>query len=215
MIEIIPAIMPETIEEAREKAGLVPEALSLQLDLMDGRYVGETTFPYDGNDKMSPLEIGVFELDLMIKNASDRIPEWLGLGATRLIFHLEAEHSLLDNFQKYGEALVGVERGLAVGIDTPDERLDELVPYVDFVQFMGIQKIGYQGEPFREEVIEKIKSFKQVYPDVIVSVDGGVSKENILRLKEAGVDRVVVGSAIFGSGDPGENLEELEELIKD
>ncbi len=207
--------MPQTIEEAREKAGLVPEALSLQLDLMDGKYVGERTFPYNGNEKMSPLEIGVFELDLMIKNASDRIPEWLGLGATRLIFHIEAEDGLLDNFQKYGEALVGVERGLAVGIDTPDERLDELVPYVDFVQFMGIQKIGYQGEPFAEEIIEKIKSFKQVYPDVIVSVDGGVSKENILRLKEAGVNRVVVGSAIFGSGDPGENLEELEELIKD
>jgi len=154
----------------------------------------------------------MFELDLMVKNASERIPEWLGLGAARLIFHLEAEDTLLDNFQKYGEALVGVERGLAVSIDTPDEDLDALVPYVDFVQFMGIRKIGYQGQDFDEEVIEKIKSFKQIYPEIIISVDGGVSKSTILRLKEAGVNRVVVGSAIFGSGDPEENLEELENL---
>lgn len=204
--------MPQTIEEVLEKAALVPEVLSIQIDLMDGKYVPEATFPYNGNEKMSPIDIGMFELDLMVKNASERIPEWLGLGAARLIFHLEAEDTLLDNFQKYGEALVGVERGLAVSIDTPDEDLDALVPYVDFVQFMGIRKIGYQGQDFDEEVIEKIKSFKQIYPEIIISVDGGVSKSTILRLKEAGVNRVVVGSAIFGSGDPEENLEELENL---
>ncbi|MFT5360166.1 MAG: ribulose-phosphate 3-epimerase [Candidatus Paceibacteria bacterium] len=213
MIEIIPAIMPKTIEEALEKATLVPEALSVQLDIMDGVYVPEATFPYNGNDKMSPLDIGMFELDLMVKNASARIPEWIGLGATRLIFHIEADPDMLDNFQKYGEGLVGVERGIAVGIDTPIEKVDELVPYVDFVQFMGIEKIGYQGVPFSDKVFDKIKDFKEVYPEVIVSVDGGVSLDNLQKLKEAGVDRLVVGSAIFaGDGDPSENLEELENL---
>lgn len=212
MIEIIPAIMPQTIEEATKMAGFVPEALSLQLDLMDGKYVPEATFPYNGNDKMTPLDIGVFEIDLMIRNASERIPEWLGLGATRLIFHIEAEDSLLDNFQKYGEGLVGVERGVAVMLDTPNEKIDELVPYVDFVQFMGIEKIGYQGQPFMEKIIEKIQSFKRAYPEIIVSVDGGVNRDSIEALKNAGVDRLVVGSAIFKDGDPAENLEELENL---
>jgi ribulose-phosphate 3-epimerase len=216
MIEIIPAIMPQTIEEAIEKAGLVPEALSVQLDLMDGVYVPEATFPYNGNEKMTPLDIGMFELDLMIKNASARVPEWLGLGATRLIFHIEADPDLLDNFQKYGEGLVGVERGIAVGINTPMEKVDELVPYVDFVQFMGIEKIGYQGQLFADKVIEKIQEFREIHPDIVVSVDGGVLKENIQKLKDAGVNRIVAGSAIFaGEGEPGENLEELENLAND
>jgi ribulose-phosphate 3-epimerase len=213
MIEIIPAIMPQTIEEANQKAAQVPEALSVQLDLMDGEYVPEVTFPYNGNDTMQPLDIGMFELDLMIKNASERIPEWLGLGATRLIFHIEAEENLLDNFQKYQDGLVGVERGIAVSIDTSMEEVDALVPYVDFVQFMGIENIGYQGEPFSERVIEKIDSFGKAYPEVVISVDGGVNSENIQLLNRLGVNRVVVGSAIFGGGDPAENLEELEELV--
>ena len=214
MIEIIPAIMPQTIEEAAEKAALVPGALSVQLDLMDGIYVPEKTFPYNGSDVMSPIDIGMFELDLMVKNASARIPEWLGFGATRLIFHIEAESDLLDNFQKYGEGLIGVERGIAVSINTPMEKVDELVPYVDFVQFMGIEKIGYQGQPFTEKVLEKIQHFKEVYPDVVVSVDGGVSLDNAQKLKEAGVNRLVVGSAIFaGEGEPAENLEEFENIV--
>ncbi|KKK47770.1 hypothetical protein LCGC14_3151840, partial [marine sediment metagenome] len=34
-----------------------------------------------------------------------------------------------------------------------------LVPFIndiDFVQFMGIEKIGYQGQPFDKRVIDKI-----------------------------------------------------------
>ncbi len=212
MIEIIPAIMPQTIEEANQKSASVPDAFSVQLDLMDGKYVPETTFPYNGNDKMTPLDIGMFELDLMVVNASERIPEWLGLGAARLIFHVEAEDNLLDNFLKHQEGLAGVERGIAIGINTPDEDVEALVPYVDFVQFMGIEQIGYQGQPFSEKVIEKIQSFKKLYPEVVVSIDGGVSRDNIDILKNIGVDRIVVGSAIFGSGDPEENLSELEKL---
>jgi ribulose-phosphate 3-epimerase len=212
MIEIIPAIMPQTIEEVNEKVALVPDALSVQLDLMDGSYVPEATFPYNGNDKMSPLDIGMFEIDLMIKNASERIPEWLGLGATRLIFHIGAEENLLDNLGKYQEGLAGVERGIAVGVDTPMEDVDALISYVDFVQFMGIEKIGFQGEKFSEKVIEKIQSFRKAYPEIFVSVDGGVNKENIQTLKNIGVNRLVAGSAVFGSGDPAENLAELEQL---
>lgn len=213
MIEIIPAIMPKTIEEAREKAGMVSSALSLQLDLMDGIFVPEKTFPFVGSEHMEPLDIGMFELDLMVKNASERIPLWLGLGASRLIFHMHAEESLLDNLDIYKDILVGVERGIAVAVDTPMEEVDTLVPYVDFVQFMGIEKIGFQGEPFSEKVIEQIQSFKKAYPDITVSVDGGVSEENIHILKNIGVERAVMGSAIFGKGSAEENLARLEEFV--
>ena len=48
LIEIIPAIMPKTIEDIYEKVGLVTEALSFQLDIMDGKFVPEKTFPFFG-----------------------------------------------------------------------------------------------------------------------------------------------------------------------
>ena len=78
---------------------------------------------------------------------------------------------------------------------------------------MGIARIGYQGEQFDERVIDRIKEFKKAYPYSIVSVDGGVNKESAPLLKEAGVDRLVIGSAIFNSGSPEENLQSFEKLL--
>lgn len=212
LIEIIPAIMPKTIEDIYEKVGLVTEALSFQLDIMDGKFVPEKTFPFFG-EKIVSINIGVFELDLMVKNASDRIPEWVHMGASRLIFHIEADEDILDNFLEFQDVLKGIERGIAINLDTPLEKLDQMLPYFDFVQFMGIARIGYQGEQFDRRVIDRIKEFKKAYPYSIVSVDGGVNKESAQLLKEAGVDRLVIGSAIFNSGSPEENLQSFEKLL--
>src|SRR3989338_1449653 len=212
LIEIIPAIMPKTIEDIYEKVGLVTEALSFQLDIMDGKFVPEKTFPFFG-EKIVSINIGVFELDLMGKNASDRIPEWVHMGASRLIFHIEADEDILDNFLEFQDVLKGIERGIAINLDTPLEKLDQMLPYFDFVQFMGIARIGYQGEQFDRRVIDRIKEFKKAYPYSIVSVDGGVNKESAQLLKEAGVDRLLIGSAIFNSGSPEENLQSFEKLL--
>ena len=204
--------MPKTIEDIYEKVGLVTEALSFQLDIMDGKFVPEKTFPFFG-EKIVSINIGVFELDLMVKNASDRIPEWVHMGASRLIFHIEADEDILDNFLEFQDVLKGIERGIAINLDTPLEKLDQMLPYFDFVQFMGIARIGYQGEQFDRRVIDRIKEFKKAYPYSIVSVDGGVNKESAQLLKEAGVDRLVIGSAIFNSGSPEENLQSFEKLL--
>jgi ribulose-phosphate 3-epimerase len=78
---------------------------------------------------------------------------------------------------------------------------------------MGIAQVGFQGEPFVEEILEKIGEFKKLYPDVTVSIDGGVSSETIEPLREVGVDRFVSGSGVFGSGVASENVEYLKGYI--
>ena len=203
--------MPKTIEEVNKKTASVSSALSVQLDIMDGKFVPEKTWPFL-DEKIIPFDIGVFELDLMVANASDRIPEWVHTGASRLIFHIEAEEDLLDNFLEFQENMKGIERGIAINLDTPLEKLDQMLPYFDFVQFMGIARIGYQGEPFNDRVLERIKEFKKVYPNVIVSVDGGVNRDSAPLLRDAGADRLVIGSAIF-NGNPADNLIQFERLL--
>ena len=50
-VEIIPAIMPKGIEDIKSKIGLVSDLVStIQLDLMDGDFVPNQTWPYNGND---------------------------------------------------------------------------------------------------------------------------------------------------------------------
>jgi len=78
---------------------------------------------------------------------------------------------------------------------------------------MSIGEIGSYGFGFDDRVIEKIKKFKEEFPGVLVSVDGGVNENNILKLKEAGVENFAVGSAIFGEGKvPAVEIEKLRGL---
>ena len=103
-----------------------------------------------------------------------------------------------------------IEVGVAIGPDESLEFADELIRNTDFVQIMGIQNIGNQGESFDESVFAQIENLRAKYPNVILSIDGGVNLDNAKRLKDAGVDRLVSGSTIFGS----ENKEEVINILR-
>jgi len=80
---------------------------------------------------------------------------------------------------------------------------------------MGIAEIGHQGEPFDERVIEKIVDFRERFPGVIISVDGGVDVDTAPELAEAGARRLVSGSGIFEAGDVGQAIEDLRTVTDD
>ncbi len=67
---------------------------------------------------------------------------------------------------------------------------------------MGIEKVGFQGEPFDKHAIYLVERMRRRYPELIIQVDGGVSLENANALAKAGASRLIVGSAIFGEDDP-------------
>ena len=61
---------------------------------------------------------------------------------------------------------------------------------------------GYCGQDFHENTVERVKHYKETYPDKIIEVDGGVSPSNSERLADAGADILVAGSAIFRADNP-------------
>ncbi|MDD3694286.1 MAG: hypothetical protein PHC89_02750 [Candidatus Pacebacteria bacterium] len=225
--EIIPAIMPEYFEDISELVFLVRNKVkSVQLDIMDGKYVPEKTWPFpDSGHFLSKIrseeeffpfweEID-YELDLMIARPEEQLDTWLYLGASRIIFHFASVHdwekikTIDEGFRNF------ISLGIAVTIHDDLDAVFELIDggHCDFVQVMGIAHIGYQGEPFEELSLGVIKKIRERYPDLIISVDGGVSLESIPSLLDAGIDRFVSGSGVFGEGSVEENLVELEALI--
>jgi ribulose-phosphate 3-epimerase len=46
-----------------------------------------------------------------------------------------------------------------------------------------------------------------------LQVDGGINKDNIANLTRMGVDNMVAGSSIFGTGDPGKTLKEMFDIV--
>lgn len=240
MIEIIPAIMPENMDDLREKLSLVSGLVSLaQIDVCDGKFVQSKTWPYKkGVDetflRIARQEEGFpfwdsidFEADLMVRHPESIIDNWIAAGAKRIIIHIESTPDPISLFKKirkeYGrasESPYGIEIGAALNTETPNEEIynflnesdEESIPTADFVQFMGIENIGYQGEPFDERVYEKIRELRERFLNTIISVDGGVSQDNAAELIEAGANRLVSGSAIFESGDVVGTIETFQNL---
>lgn len=234
MLEIIPALMPKSFSELREKLELVSGLVStIQLDVMDGIFVPPKSWPYSEDvnilDELIRDEVELpgwqdinFEVDLMVQNPEQIVDKWLCVGVSRVIIHIESTENLADIVTRVesnvdrkntaGDDLYRVELGFAMDIDTPNESMYEWVPQVDFVQCMGIAKIGYQGNPFDERVVSKIKDLKDCYPDVIIQVDGGVSLDTAQQLIEAGAARLVSGSAIWKSGNVEDAIRRLQHL---
>jgi len=221
--QIIPAIMPTSYEDLREKAEKVSAFVGLaQIDIMDGVFVPSKSWPYTegGPQKESHFvalakqEEGLpewedldYEIDFMIAEPEKHIDEWLPLGASRLIFHIESVKDIEAFFahdifrpeaRSIGDSKV-IELGLALNPDTSLEAILPHISKVDFVQCMGIAKIGYQGQPFDERVLEQIHALRIKFPDMPISVDGGVNLETAHDLKGAGATRLVSGSAIFNA----------------
>lgn len=233
MIEVIPAIMPKTWKNLEEMVEMVsPYVSSVQLDLMDGKFVEGVTWPYfsykdpdfsallsesfglPGWDKID------YEIDLMSSTPESDAFDWIKVGAKRIILHVESSKEISKLIEEirseYGnpkENISAPEIGIAASNDTSLSLWEDIIPLVDFVQLMGIAKIGYQGEPFDERVLDRIKTLKNKYPETLLSVDGAVNLDTATSLVKVGVGRFVSGSYIFNSLNIKEAIESLKNPI--
>jgi ribulose-phosphate 3-epimerase len=232
MIEIIPAILTSSYSDIKNKVSIVKDYVhTVQVDICDGEFVQSKTWPFASGgvedfdfrniinevDGMPSWQEVDFELDLMVKDAMENFDLYSKLGARRVIFHLDA----IEDIETFKEFIEGMDHyirdfiqiGLAINKDKDFEKINKIIYNIDFVQCMGIENIGKQGEPFNTEIVDFIKELKNKYEDIIISVDGGVNLENAPVLIDAGVSRLVVGSAIFGRQDALGAIEEFQNLL--
>jgi ribulose-phosphate 3-epimerase len=169
-----------------------------------------------------------FEFDLMVRGAFEKIPDFISAGASRIVVHRasvdDAElASIIRDFGKHSEELgpFDVELGLALmpggasGADSPEDiarTIAIVAPNIHFIQVMGIAKIGYQGQLHDPRSIELVKALKTLYPALPVAVDGAVDIDTARAFIDAGADRLVVGSALFGTDDFLGTLERFQAL---
>jgi ribulose-phosphate 3-epimerase len=229
MIEIIPAVLPQTFKEIEESVAMVHAiAPTIQLDFCDGKYVETKTWWFNGKDIQKKDEIiaeqvGLpfwdstnYEFDLMVSDPLSQIDTFIALGPSKIIFHKKTVS--VDALLAYFESLPEVVRqmisfGIAIQLDEDPADIAPLIPYLRRVQCMGIEHIGVQGQPFSEKVLAQVKKVNELYGEKIrISVDGGVTAEHIPALVAAGARRLVVGSAVFRSIDPHGTIEELQTI---
>lgn len=217
-IKIIPAILPKDFEELEDKMSyMIGNVDTVQIDVCDGQFTQTPSWPYrrqdDTFDKILLQEAGLpgweginFEIDLMTNHPEEVIEDWIVAGASRIILHAESEGSIQGAIEAIDNR---VEVGLAFNLDSEIDYREG----ISSIQLMGIDIIGLQGQKFDTKVFDKIKEARMKYPELPITIDGGVSLENAQALIDAGANRLVVGSAIFNTPNVFEALENFKELV--
>jgi pentose-5-phosphate-3-epimerase len=202
---ITPAILPENYEQLVHKLfvleGLIPR---VQIDLCDGVFGLEKTWlPY--REKELP-EGFMYEFDLMVTDWRKYLTRAINLGASRVVMHIDDMtdddlSEIVDMVKPHRIAL-----GLCVSNDKNVpmfamrvRRVEELYSRV-FIQVMGIENIGAQGQPFDESVLRRISYLHSECPGIDIQVDGSMNPETILKVKKVGARCAVVGSYLFSYG---------------
>lgn len=221
MKEIIPAVLPESFEALKSGLATVAGfAKTVHVDICDGEFTSEPSWPYSDNTGFQEIirqDEGMpywreldFEIHLMIKNPEKTAEDWLLSGASRVIFHAEA----VGDWERTEKTVKGrAELGIALNLETDVAGHESEIKGADFVHLMSIREVGYQGEELDEAIYSKIEKIKKSYPDKLLSVDGGVNRENARRLIAAGADRLTVGSAIMNADNPKMVFKELKKLF--
>ncbi|PRM94911.1 ribulose-phosphate 3-epimerase [Aliarcobacter cryaerophilus] len=183
----------------------------VHVDVMDGHFVPNLTIGPVVVEPVSKVSSKPLDIHLMVENNNFFVDLFAPLKPKYLSFHIESEkhpHRLIQKIRS-----LGISPAITLNPHTKVEDIEYLLEDLDMVLLMSVNP-GFGGQKFIPSVIEKVKKLKELIkkknPNCLIEVDGGVSDKNIKELKDAGVDVVVAGSFVFGSGDYKKAIDSLK-----
>lgn len=186
----------------------------IHIDVMDGTFVPSISFGMPVISSIRSATDRVFDVHLMITDPIRYIDEFVDAGADIITFHLEAApdpQAVIDKIHSLGKkASISIKPG------TPT---DSLIPYLDKVDMILVMTVepGFGGQKLIPESFARIRQVKNMLTerglDTDLEVDGGIYKENLPQILEAGANVIVAGSAVF-KGNAAENARELLEILE-
>jgi ribulose-phosphate 3-epimerase len=187
-----------------EEAGLA----ALHLDVMDGQFVPNLTYGMPLVEAFRRVTQAPLDVHLMIDRPERYIDQFYKAGANILTIHIEA----VDDPRPVLERIrgLGAAAGLALNPDTPLERIEGALDLCDLVLVMSVPA-GFGGQSFRSDALEKLRRLRDLAPDVLLEIDGGINLSNVAVCAAAGAHLLVVGSAIFRHDDYAAQIRRLSE----
>lgn len=186
----------------------------VHIDVMDGSFVPSISFGMPVISSIRKCSNATFDVHLMIDEPARYIDDFKKAGADLITVHAEACNHLNRTLAMIRQA--GLKVGLAINPGTSLDCLKYVLDMVDMVLIMSVNP-GFGGQSFIPNCLDKIKELKAMIDerglDIDIQVDGGVNKENIKEIYEAGANVIVAGTAVF-KGNISENITSLYREIK-
>ena len=187
----------------------------IHFDVMDNHYVPNLTIGPIVCKSLRDDGIKDFiDVHLMIQPVNDLAKSFAEAGADLISFHPEAVENIKETIELIKSH--GCKVGIAINPDTSLSVLEDIIQDIDLILLMSVYP-GFGGQKFIETTIEKIQHAKKLIEtqshNIFLEVDGGINHETIGKVAAAGANVFVAGSAIFGSADYAETIQDFRQKI--
>jgi ribulose-phosphate 3-epimerase len=200
---------------AMESAG----ADYIHVDVMDGHFVPNITIGPSVVRAIRKHTKLPLDVHLMISPVDPYVKEFADAGADIITVHPEAgphTHRTVQLIRSLGK-----KAGLSINPGTPVEAVYPMIEGLDLVLVMSVNP-GFGGQSFIEGALGKIAALRARIDALVagsdrridLEVDGGINAAIAPRVRAAGADVFVAGTAGFAGGPAqyAENLRRLREV---
>ncbi len=185
----------------------------LHYDVMDGMFVPSISFGMPVLESVRKITDLVLDVHLMIVDPDRYIDEFVRCGADIITVHYEACKDLKQTIQKIRDK--GVKAGVSIKPKTPISVLTDVLEQVDMILLMTVEP-GFGGQAYIPESTQKIQDLRRILTErgleTDIEVDGGIKKNNVQVVLDAGANVIVAGSAVY-VGDVAQNVRDFMEIL--
>lgn len=204
---ISPSILSADFANLERDLNRIRSADSAHIDVMDNHFVPNLTIGLPVVKRIQEVSPIPLDVHLMISNVDVEAPKYAELGVDSITFHLEASEDPIKTIRHLRE--MGTKVAIAIKPNTPVERAFPLLEELDMLLIMTVEP-GFGGQKLLDNTLDKIsmaaKQIASTGRSIVLQVDGGVTLQNIGKLALLGANCAVAGSAVYGSGDPEQNI---------
>jgi ribulose-phosphate 3-epimerase len=185
---------------------------AVHVDVMDGCFTPMMTV---GAAFLKAIKTPLLtDAHLMIEEPLAKVGDYVAAGADIVTVHVEAARHIHRVLQQLGrmdnanDPARGLVRGIGVNPGTPLTAIEPLLDEVEMIVLLAVNP-GWGGQEFIPSTVGRIARAKEMIAasgrEILVCVDGAITRDNVGQVASLGVDLIVSGSAVFDGKSPVDN----------
>ena len=218
MVEISTSILSVETGNEAETFLLLEKSKTdyFHIDVMDGKFVKQDTYQkmIQYSNYIKRISNLPLDVHLMVEDVETGIEVFSTDEPNIITFHLEAcktKEDVIKNINLIKEK--GSRVGIAIKPETPIEEIYQYLPYIHMCLIMTVEP-GKGGQTLITDMIKKISTLKNYIEknnlEIDIEVDGGINLKTAPRVKSAGANILVAGTAILMASDYKVIIDELK-----